>query len=140
MPKFEDAEWDEWTDRLGQTYTVGDIVSVATISGKSPQLVVAEVLRINRKNSRGEEIGEWYYDGQVRTRRPSCTVSALPLLDARGFGRYSDFKYNKATGHYEHTGNLKAVNYSIPANILKLAFTKEDLFERLADETRGVHL
>lgn len=48
--------WDEWTDILGNTYRPGDIVAVSTINGKSPQLVIARVERINRVNSSGEEI------------------------------------------------------------------------------------
>ena len=50
----EDMLWPEWTDVLGNTYKPGDIVAVATISGRSPQMVFARVIRINRVNSSGE--------------------------------------------------------------------------------------
>jgi hypothetical protein len=151
--------WDQWIDCLGNKYEVGDLVAVATISGRSPQLVLAVVERINRRNSSGEEImmnksfildepirhtkecyilkrkaeyernRGYYYDRyameqaanhvcepscteywqkeEVR-RVPSCTITARPVLDARGFGRYST----------NADGVNKAVTYSIIENII----------------------
>lgn len=54
--------WNVWQDVLGNEFRVGDIIAVATINGKSPQLVIAEVERINRVNSYGEEIytNKWF--------------------------------------------------------------------------------
>lgn len=147
----ESKIWDEWTDVLGNTYKPGDIVAVATISSKSPQLVIARVERINRLNGSGEEITtrKWFdhetpiqrerecyylkqspyysYRGQaVHECKPactmyvetgeyrtvlSCTVKAKPLVDARGFSRWST----------DADGNNKSVTYSIPENIIKVA-------------------
>lgn len=95
-----DKTWDEWTDNLGNTYRPGDIVAVATINGKSPQMVIAVVERINRVNSSGEEIKtrKWFdhdepiqrerecyyaksndayysrYQREVHTCKPACTM------------------------------------------------------------------
>lgn len=55
--------YDEWTDPCGNVYRPGDHVAVATISGRSPQLVIAKVVSINRVNSKGEEIGKSSFDG-----------------------------------------------------------------------------
>ena len=52
----EDMVWPEWTDELGNTYRPGDIVAIAIINGRSPQMLIARVDRINRVNSYGEEI------------------------------------------------------------------------------------
>lgn len=147
----DETTWDQWEDCLGNFYQAGDIVAVATVNGRSPQLVLARVERINRVNSRGEEImtnktfdldepirhdrecrikeglqrreryyeiyngdhicevscTEWIQTSEVR-KVPSCTVRATPVLDARGFGRWST----------DHDGKNKAVTYSIPENII----------------------
>ena len=52
----EDMVWSEWTDELGNTYRPGDIVAIAIINGRSPQMIIARVDRINKVNSYGEEI------------------------------------------------------------------------------------
>lgn len=151
----EDMLWTEWTDELGNTYRPGDIVAIATISGRSPQLVYAVVERINKVNSSGEphminksfkldepvrherechvvkrrNSGDRYYDRyyaeqdsrhickpecteywQVEETRkvPSCSVTAKPVIDARGFGRYS----------INQDGEAKSVTYTIPANVV----------------------
>jgi len=134
----EELLWPEWTDVLGNTYRPGDIVCVAVINGKSPQQVIGEVIQINKSRkvdqyidgryqrgvlepivSTHAEIGE---DGRyVRTTVPSCTVRIKPLIDARGFRRL---------------GEAKAVTYQIPANILKLSATREDL-ETVPKPPRG---
>lgn len=81
---------DSWHDILGNSYGPGDTVAYASINGKSPQLVVAEVVRINTINSKGEKITSHKYDQNRRqwTESPSVTVTVKPLIDARGFGRY----------------------------------------------------
>lgn len=134
--------WDEWTDVLGQTYRPGDCVAIAVINGRSPQMVIARVLQINRLNSKGEEHYEicsrwdrcepgtpggredvrWDPDTRshvglgtwaIQETRPSCTVRCQPIEDARGFGRY---------------GN-KAVTYQFWQNIIRVDGAE---FERLA--------
>lgn len=148
-------EWDSWEDCLGNKYQAGDVIAVATISGRSPQLVLAVVERINKVNSSGEEIftnksftldepirhemecsvlkmaknANSYYDRYYVERAqnhqcvpscterwqkeevrkvPSCTVKARPILNARGFTRWS----------INQDGLAKAVTYSIPENII----------------------
>lgn len=149
--------WPKWTDVLGNEYEPGDLIAIATVNGKSPQLVLAIVERINRVNSSGEEImvnksfvldepirherecyvlkqkasytGRGYYDRYYAERYqnhvcdpsctefwekqeirkvPSCTVKANPVLDARGFGRWST----------NQDGKSKSVTYTIPENII----------------------
>lgn len=53
---MDNKTYDEWTDVLGNTYRPGDLVAIAIINGKSPQMVIARVNKINRVNSSGEEI------------------------------------------------------------------------------------
>ena len=96
-----------WTDAYGQTYGPGDHIAVATISGRSPQLVIAVVERINTVDSKGQPIVT-YVGWNPTTRQPitapSCTVTARPVHDGRGFHRWSD----------------RAVTYRIPGNIIKV--------------------
>lgn len=142
----ESKTWDEWTDCLGNVYRPGDLVAIAIINGKSPQLVIAEVISINRIRKNGEEITtRAWFEHEVpiwkkRTRRvnqyepngyrflssieveedyeekgeyrtvPHCTVTARPIIDARGFSRWSTTQ----------DGVNKPVTYQIPENIIKL--------------------
>lgn len=48
--------WPEWEDCRGNFYQPGDIVAIAIINGRSPQMILARVERINRVNSSGELI------------------------------------------------------------------------------------
>jgi hypothetical protein len=128
---MSDKEWDYWTDVLGQTYRVGDTVAVATVNGKSPQMVLARVERINKMDSKGKPItkSEWVWEDSFQTYNwrepherkefPSCTVTATPIVDARGFTRYSSQHWNSETKQIEHT-QAKKINYSIPENIIKI--------------------
>jgi len=127
-------EWAEWKDVLGNTYKPGDYVAVATIAGKSPQLVTGTVVRINKVDSKGNPVevhttddGDlWLKDiwqnmsygdpaRQDAIRRwratvqpivtPSCTVTVLP--STRTYGSY-------------HRADPKPFTYRIPANIIKV--------------------
>lgn len=91
-------EIPEWTDCLGQTYKPGDAVAYASISGKSPQLVIGEVVSIHSHDSKGNRYRN--FKGQ-----DICSVKVQPLLDARGFWR--DY-------------NAKAVHLKIVENIIKI--------------------
>jgi hypothetical protein len=149
----EDMLWPEWTDVVGNTYRPGDLVAIAIINGRSPQMVLAKVIRINKVNSYGEPhmankvfkldepvrherecyvqkrkndpyyvryYGERdsthicspscteYWQTEETRKVPSCTVTAEPVLDCRGFGRWST----------DQDGKNKPVTYSIPENIL----------------------
>lgn len=152
--------WDEWTDPLGQVYKPGDYVAVATINGKSPQMVICKVVRINRVDSKGHLIcaktsrkvdakegepgarqdrkwdaarktqvdtGVWYrleYDYP-----PLCTVTAYPIIDGRGFGRYGDVKNST----YRLPGNIIKVDGSVyEAQMAALADDLADLRDELA--------
>lgn len=115
--------WPEWTDVLGQTYRPDDYVAYAMISGRSPQLVIARVVRINRVNSKGQEItterwenGSWSRNAQRET-VPYCTVTLLPAIDARGFSRAG-----------------KPVTLFIPENIIKI---DADLVRALEAQTEA---
>ncbi len=102
--------WDSWTDMLGQTYSPGDLVVYASISGRSPHMVFAKVDQINRVNSKNEDVvvTHYHYDAKTKKRwtttTPSCTVRVIPLESGRGFHRWSDRK----------------VTLSIPGNIVKV--------------------
>lgn len=62
-------EWttDRWKDSLGQEFRPGDLVAVATINGKSPQMVVAEVVRINTHNSKGQRHTKQAWTGEMHS-------------------------------------------------------------------------
>lgn len=73
-------EWPEWKDKLGRIYRAGDQVAVATTRGKSPQLLIGEVIKINRVNSKNEPIGRWTIPDPKnapndKVFEPSCTVT-----------------------------------------------------------------
>lgn len=148
----EDMVWPEWTDELGNTYHPGDIVAIAIINGRSPQMIIARVDRINKVNSYGEphmtnktfdldepirkerecwyvkqksdpyysrysydrnsshvckpECTEYWVTTEVK-KVPTCTVTATPIADLRGFSRSKN-----------HDGKAKSNTYSIPENIL----------------------
>jgi len=114
-----DKTWPHWTDCLGNIIYPDDLVAVSTINGRSPQLVIARVVRINRLNSKGEEIvvqqREKINDKWEWTTTPSCTITAVPVIDARGFFRWSGRNGEEA----------KAVTYQIPSNIVKVSWPEE---------------
>lgn len=152
---MSDKTWPKWEDTLGNVFQVGDIIAVATISGKSPQMIIARVEKINRVNSSGEEITarkwfeheapiqrerECYYlkssynytygNRPVHECKPSCT-----MWIETGEYRTVPSATIKATplvcgrdfGRYgqDADGNNRAVTYSIPGNWV--------LVERMAD-------
>lgn len=108
-----------WTDLAGKSYSPGDIVAISVINGRSPQTVIARVEEIFLDDSKGQPYEDGDYDYQTDTRRtwPSCSVQATPLIDARGFHRYSERK----------------VGYTIPSNILKLDITEQQL-QQIAEQ------
>jgi len=64
--------WDSWTDVIGNEYRPGDLVCIATISGRSPQLVIAEVVKINKTDKNGEPFTtrQWFdHDEPIMKRR-----------------------------------------------------------------------
>lgn len=149
-PKYvpgEPTTWDEWVDATGQTYRPGDFVAVATINGKSPQMVFGQVVKINRINSKKELIleSEWHYEDcepgdkgaqeiveykrvekgpngypqhvsvrtgkyrkQVTEYTSSCTVTVQPLINGRGFSRWSGTKPKVVT--YQLWGNIVKID------------------------------
>lgn len=109
---------DKWTDSVGQEFSPGDYVAVATISGRSPQMVVAQVVSLNTHNSRGElNTKGWGSSGD-----PTVTVTALPIHDGRGFIRWGAFvKYDSDTGEWlVDKKKIKKVTYQFVENIIKL--------------------
>lgn len=121
-----DKEWPFWTDKLGHLIYPGDFIAVATINGRSPQMVIARVERINRINSKGEEVTQVKYiqydepvektasNGKKYMARgeyqntPSCTITATPVLNARDFTRWG--------------APSKKVTYQIPENCVKVDY------------------
>lgn len=109
--------WPEWTDVLGQVYRPSDFIAYAAINGRSPQMVMARVIEIRRRDSKGKEVTERRWDtpdgtyaaGAKLVMVPSCKVKVMPMLDARGFSR-GDWK----------TGDKRAVTLSIPQNIIRI--------------------
>ncbi len=141
--------WPSWTDVLGQEYRPGDIVAVAVINDRSPQLVIAEVVQINAVDSKGKLIGEWSTDGgdpelreafyrlpwtdpqkhdarraweatRTRTFNRSCTVRARPVIDARGFYRTTSGERSVWSGGPTAIHDARAVTYQIPNNVVKV--------------------
>lgn len=130
---------DSWTDILGQKYSPGDIVAISIINGRSPQTVIARVETIFLDDSQGQpyqsaqaiKLGEgmkpidksieltandqivpWGKNrGMAYRCYQSCSVQCTPLVDARGFSRWSD----------------RRVSYTIPENIIKVNVTEADL-------------
>lgn len=114
MTDEADKTWPHWADALGNLIYPGDTIAIATINGRSPQLVIAEVERINRLNSRGEEITESIREMGKWKSVPSCSITAKPIMDARGFVRWG----TKDT-------KVRSVTYQIPANIIKINFQED---------------
>jgi hypothetical protein len=88
----EDMIWPEWTDELGNTYCPGDIVAIAIINGRSPQLIIARVERINRVNSYGEPImvnKSFKLDEPIRKERECFVLQRRKESDRYyGYSRY----------------------------------------------------
>ena len=78
--------WPEWTDVLGNTYRPGDNVAISIINGKSPQMVIGEVLKINRVNSSKQQLGEFVYDDGD----PELKEAKEKIHDQTFRDRYSD--------------------------------------------------
>jgi hypothetical protein len=86
----EDMVWPEWTDELGNTYKPGDIVAIAIINGRSPQMIIARVDRINRVNSYGEELfrnKEFKLDEPIRRER-ECFILKRKSQPSAYYDRY----------------------------------------------------
>lgn len=86
----EDMVWAEWVDELGNTYRPGDIVAISTVNGKSPQMVIAKVDRINRVNSSGEELftnKTFLLNEPIRQER-ECYVLKRRNMGDRYYDRY----------------------------------------------------
>lgn len=141
-----DKTWSEWEDGVGNIYGPGDIVAVATVSGKSPQMVIARVERINRLNSSGEEITtrKWfdheepiqkerecyyaktnyqsYYNQTVHECKPACTM----YLETGEYRTVPSCTIRATpitdlrgfSRSTKEDGTNKAVTYSIPENII----------------------
>lgn len=77
----EDKVWPEWTDELGNVYRPGDIVAIAVVKGRSPEMLIARVDRINRVNSSGEAI---MVNKQFELDEPVRQVRECYVLKRRG--------------------------------------------------------
>ena len=77
---------DRWKDSLGQEFRPGDMVAVAVINGKSPQMVVAEVERINTTNAKGEPHTKRAWTGEKTAREVVYKTYVGPERPARPEG------------------------------------------------------
>lgn len=82
---------DEWQDSIGQTFRPGDLVAVATVNGRSPQMVIAEVKTINLTNAKGERYTKSVPSGEKEERRRENRRYIGPPLpeEPRRIGFYS---------------------------------------------------
>ena len=67
-PNKKQGTTDRWKDSLGQEFKPGDMVAVAVINGRSPQMVVALVERINTTNAKGEPHTKNAWTGEMKGR------------------------------------------------------------------------
>ena len=88
-PNPKQQTTDKWTDSLGQEFGPGDLISVAVINGRSPQMVIARVERINTTDPKGEP--------HVRRRR---TGRKVPQEYARREYAGPPFKETGFRGNY----------------------------------------
>lgn len=124
---------DKWRDSLGQWFEAGDFMAVATISGRSPQMVIAQVVKINTHDAKGlPYIVQWGngpavaddgYRGYGKPPVPTVTVTATPIHDGRNFHRSKGkWSWDKVTGKYTHDGrsDVRDSTYRIIGNLVKL--------------------
>jgi hypothetical protein len=100
----ENMIWPEWTDELGNTYRPGDIVAVAIVNGRSPQMVLAVVERINKVNSSGDEIRTnktFDLDEPIRHERECYYLKQKREIEQRVGrpGYYDNYTYERAKAH-----------------------------------------
>ena len=135
---------DSWEDSLGQKIEPGDFIAVATISGRSPQMVIAQIVRLNTHDKDGNPFGAFSkaypataceeddfkpktvptHSGGTHTYAPHIrtnTITATPLFDGRGFSR-SRGSWSWVGGKYVHDGSDKVRDstYRIVGNVVKL--------------------
>lgn len=67
-PSKKQGTTDRWKDSLGQEFRPGDMIAVAVINGRSPQMVVALVERINTTNAKGEPHTKSAWTGEMKPR------------------------------------------------------------------------
>ena len=132
--------WAEWTDVLGNTYKPGDIVAIATVSGRSPQLVIAKVVSINKTDKEGNEITarKWVehdepimrtrirrsynyntnkYDDITESYLEEGGYKQVPSCTVTAQPLMDTRKFYRAT---DQDGKHKKVTYSVVENIVKL--------------------
>lgn len=162
------ATTDSWEDSLGQKISPGDFIAVATISGRSPQMVIAQLERINTHNNEGKPFGAHSKaypasayeesDFETRTRtRPDGTIQTLPgkvrtvtltctpLFDGRGFHR-SRGKWSFVGGKYVHDGSdkVRPATYRVVGNVVKMdmdqvvAMLEKQELEELEEEMKKI--
>lgn len=80
--KAEEKLWPEWNDFLGNSYKPGDYVVYASTWGSSTQLTFAQIVRINRFDSYGNQIEQYNYE--TRQREPGATLTVRALDTSKG--------------------------------------------------------
>ncbi len=66
-PSKKQGTTDRWKDSLGQEFRPGDMIAVAVINGRSPQMVIAVVERINTTNAKGEPHTKTAWTGDMES-------------------------------------------------------------------------
>jgi hypothetical protein len=77
-------EWPEWTDRRGNIYRPGDEVAYATVSGSAGYLVIGEVVKINKVDSKGKPHETSHMDDGDYALK-AISDSALAALQSCGY-------------------------------------------------------
>lgn len=107
MATKQEHQLAEWPDAVGVMIRPGDTVAVAIIDGRSPKIVIGEVLRINSHDSKGQPLRDGRYDRATRQilTFPTASVTVRPTGETR-FG--------------DTQSRTRIVTYKFPQNIIKL--------------------
>lgn len=113
-PTFEDPLVVH--DLTGYPYSVGDMVAVATVNNRSPQLTYGQVTKLSARTKDGKQIGRECPDVRFKddvymfdapfNQLAGWHTQIQPLVDGRGFYRS------------EYGGKPKRQTYTFPGNIV----------------------
>ena len=115
-------------DRFGQPYGKGSRIAVATVSGRSPNLVLATVLEIVTEDK----------DGNPLTDRgtPTWKVKARPFSSGRGFTRWGGGLCVRLPSGAEFYAGVRSVTYAELGNIVVV---DPNIYHEMRDEALKVN-